>query len=143
MRIFRYGSWTRYCLIRGRRYRWSLSRTTGCSWCLWSGCWRSFGGRGAGGRNTKARSHEETRRRGGGGEGGVGSGEEGLKFLEEWALGGDYFLLGLFEGEPLGAVDFGEGGLFSGAWGPFEGEGVGLDLGGVEVAGGGEGVDGF
>lgn len=66
-----------------------------------------------------------------------------FEFVEEGHLGGVDDGAGFGEGEPASFVHFGEGDLFAGAAGPFQFKGIADDGGGIEVAGGGPGIDAF
>ena len=66
-----------------------------------------------------------------------------FEFFEQGDLRGVDHSAGAFEGEPCAAVDFGEGELFAGAAGPFQFKCITDDGGGIEIAGGGPGVDAF
>ena len=69
--------------------------------------------------------------------------EDFFELIEEAGLGGVDDLSGIGQGEPAGPVDLGEGQLAAGAAGPFHFDHIAGDGGGVQVAGGGPGVDSF
>ena len=73
----------------------------------------------------------------------LGSDQMPEEAVEEGDLGGEDFVAGGVEGEPLGAVDLWDFDFATGAGWPLDGRGIADEVGGVEIAFQGPGGDDF